>query len=68
MSEMSEKIPISNIIGKMKVHSGLRVKIPAELCKEWGLRDGDYVIFFYSSDGNVCLTKIGPRGSFRVVR
>jgi len=68
VSNTSAKIPVSDIIAKMKVHSGLRVKIPSELCKKWALKDGDYVVFFYGSEGDVHLAKVGERGRFRVIQ
>ena len=64
---MSKIIP-SNFIAKAKIHSGRRATIPAEVWKKWGLKDGDYIIFYYDVEGTVCIAKHEARGHFQVVR
>ncbi|MHC1596691.1 MAG: AbrB/MazE/SpoVT family DNA-binding domain-containing protein [Methermicoccaceae archaeon] len=57
---MAEKIEPASIIAKVKVHSGGRIAIPADLRKEWDIKDGDYLLLFFSPLGEVALTPVKP--------
>ncbi|MHC1602492.1 MAG: AbrB/MazE/SpoVT family DNA-binding domain-containing protein [Methermicoccaceae archaeon] len=57
---MTEKIEPASIVAKVKIHSGGRIVVPSELRKEWGVKDGDHLVLYYTPLGNVAIAPAKP--------